>query len=57
MELSPLFSDDARVAEAASIAQKLRKAAFYSSKAVVTLYFHELSLLVCIRMLIHKRVT
>jgi hypothetical protein len=25
MELSPLFSDDSRVAEAASIAQKLRK--------------------------------
>lgn len=25
MELSPLFSDDSRVAEAASVAQKLRK--------------------------------
>lgn len=28
MELSPLFSDDSRVAEAASIAQKLRKLSF-----------------------------
>lgn len=28
MELSPLFSDDSRVAEAASIAQKLRKSSF-----------------------------
>lgn len=28
MELSPLFSDDSRVAEAASIAQKLRKLHF-----------------------------
>lgn len=35
MELSPLFSDDSRVAEAASIAQKLRKGALYSYKAVV----------------------
>lgn len=30
MELSPLFSDDSRVAEAASIAQKLRKMAALS---------------------------
>jgi hypothetical protein len=29
MELSPLFSDDSRVAEAASIAQKLRECHFY----------------------------
>lgn len=29
MELSPLFSDDSRVAEAASIAQKLRKSLFF----------------------------
>lgn len=32
MELSSLFSDDSRVAEAASIAQKLRKAAFFFQK-------------------------
>jgi hypothetical protein len=34
MELSPLFSDDSRVAEAASIAQKLRKMALCSYKAL-----------------------
>lgn len=32
MELSPLFSDDSRVAEAASIAQKLRKSSCFLQK-------------------------
>ena len=41
MELSPLFSDDSRVAEAASIAQKLRKTTLCSLKAAIILYFHE----------------
>lgn len=40
MELSPLFSDDSRVAEAASIAQKLRKIALFY-KAIVILDFFE----------------
>lgn len=34
MELSPLFSDDSRVAEAASIAQKLRKTELLPHKAL-----------------------
>lgn len=34
MELSPLFSDDSRVAEAASIAQKLRKMALVTHKVI-----------------------
>lgn len=34
MELSPLFSDDSRVAEAASIAQKLRKMTVLFLKAL-----------------------
>lgn len=33
MELSPLFSDDSRVAEAASIAQKLRKCSVFKGSA------------------------
>lgn len=44
MELSPLFSDDSRVAEAASIAQKLRKMTLCSHKA---LEFHNSSTSSC----------
>lgn len=51
MELSPLFSDDSRVAEAASIAQKLRKIPLYSYNVVVILCFDEFNLLLCISML------
>lgn len=36
MELSPLFSDDSRVAEAASIAQKLRKMALLIHRAILS---------------------
>lgn len=38
MELSPLFSDDSRVAEAASIAQKLRKLTTFLSHGINTLF-------------------
>lgn len=34
MELSPLFSDDGRVAEAASIAQKLREYHLYIAASI-----------------------
>lgn len=34
MELSPLFSDDGRVAEAASIAQKLREYFLYAVDSI-----------------------
>lgn len=36
MELSPLFSDDSRVAEAAKIAQKLRKMTLFYKTTLVT---------------------
>jgi hypothetical protein len=39
MELSPLFSDDSRVAEAASIAQKLRKMASLSYNVIFSYIF------------------
>jgi hypothetical protein len=39
MELSPLFSDDSRVAEAASIAQKLRKIALVTHKVIFFIIF------------------
>ena len=39
MELSPLFSDDSRVAEAASIAQKLRKMASLSYIVIFSYIF------------------
>lgn len=38
MELSPLFSDDSRVAEAASIAQKLRKLTTFLSHGINTMF-------------------
>lgn len=38
MELSPLFSDDNRVAEAASIAQKLSKMTFIIGNQIITLF-------------------
>jgi hypothetical protein len=44
MELSPLFSDDSRVAEAASIAQKLRKMALVTHKVIFIIFMRQPSL-------------
>ena len=66
IELSPLFSDDSRVAEAASIAQKLRKMAslsykvislyIFTSQLLIYLYKHDdvLSKLICFLWLVHE---
>jgi hypothetical protein len=44
MELSPLFSDDSRVAEAASIAQKLRKMALVTHKVIFIIFMRQPSI-------------